>query len=388
MRAHGSRTRAMKNRATTIDRILLVDAEGAVFFDAAGRVVSRVPASASTIGSVARLLDAAPLRGARVLVASADVFRQVVRVPRAQVDGLSAEELESVLFYEIEPFTDLPREGGVLAHRLLADPDTSTTSWEVVQASCAFLEELRKAVAKAGGRLVGLAAAPEGWRSQDDATASLAASALAGFKAGAPPLAFAMPPPRRLFAEARLLPIAGALCALFALAVAADYGWLRHQRARLSPELGERERLNGENERVLRGISANERKAKELAATRARIQEGAKRLDAARSAWPSLLGAISRTGSDRGVLVSIDGGFAKDTASLFQAVLSGVGASVASVDLHLEQLVGELDGTGWSLQPRSIAPSSDGRSVRFQADVVFEPGKVRTDGEATGGTLQ
>ena len=107
-------------------------------------------ATAPDLSAALAALSPRPCRNARVLVASATLFTQRVRLDPARAAALAPAELESALFYEVEPFCGIPRAAAIIA----IDP-LSAGEWRVAVADRAELSALRDRVRAAGCRFAG-----------------------------------------------------------------------------------------------------------------------------------------------------------------------------------------------------------------------------------------
>lgn len=89
----------------------------------------------------------------RVVVLGEDFWAQSASLTTAQTAGLQAAEIAAALAFELEPFTSVPPEAGVLAY-WTAERRGGTAGYWVVQSRRDELAALRDVVAASGGRLV------------------------------------------------------------------------------------------------------------------------------------------------------------------------------------------------------------------------------------------
>ena len=354
--------------------IVIALADGAAFrFDAAtGAPLILRRAYAVQREALADALSSARVkRGSRVLVLSSDFFSQVVRLPRRQVAGLPDDDLRAALLYEIEPFSNIPRDQGVSGFQALTGESADTLAWRVLQVSAADYAALESVARAAGARLAGCApldsvpADESAWAE----TARRAADAVS-----ATPPATALAAPADASSRRHSLPrVAAALFAVCAVACAAHFAIASATRARLGADVAERSRLAAENESIVSRTrdaeqrrAAIEREAAERAADDARFR-------AFRFAWSSLLAELPAACGDDVLLRSLSGSLAGG------ATVDALATGADAPDACMVRLAERVADDGWRLTPRELRATGSGPSAfRFSLEFV---GKDREGGE-------
>ena len=334
-------------------------------------------AAPAAAAAVAVALRAAPVpRRARVLVISTEFFSQVVRLPRGQVAGLAPAELSAALYYEIEPFTNLPREQG--ADAFAEAPDEAAAgqrAWRAVQVSRAEVEAIAAAVRGAKALLAGCApcvAAPTS--APPDAAAWEAAMRRAAGEASATPprLPVALPAEnpgektrRAVFLSALLFATAAAGCLAHGLAVSRDLSRLRR-------EVAERETLASEQARAASALRDVQGRIAAIEQARASREAAAARLRSARTAWRDLLDGLPRACGEDVMLRSLDGSL--DAGVRAEAIAADADAAADC----MARLADEAARRGWRLLPLETVLRDD--ACRFRFLLGFdgpEPGGAR-----------
>lgn len=347
------------------DCIVALSASGASFYGVADdryepSAASRGSSSSATLLSALR--GAGCKRGCRVLVLLDGVFTQQVNVPDVQTAGLAPEELETALFYEVEPFTDIPKAEGVFSYARV-----SAGAWNVLQVRAAEVEACRDAVRQARCEFAGVAALPVGFVPE----AAGAAEMLRGLVRGEADLPVAV---AVRHAKGHLPGNFGkyAAIAIGALAIlcAADWFHLASSLKVVLPRLAVLERLAAENNALQDEVRTTEAKTREIKEAAARREEARKRLAASRDAWLRLTEVLRDKCGDDVVIRSISSG------REFSATVNAFAASADGAASSMARLSAELKPLGWSLAPGAGTESAGGLSFSFSFDVAFDAGKA------------
>ena len=291
-----------------------------------------------------------PRRGARVLVASATLFSQRVRLDAIRTAALSPKELEGALFYEVEPFCGVPREAAILAADRLADGE-----WRVTVADRAELSALRDRTAAARCRFAGAVALPP-----DTPAADPAAVAAALFPEGAPPAAL-LQPPRGGIPPRTLALLSAAFCAVILLLAAADALWLDARTRRLRPALAESETLSAAAARTRQAMEADHDAIRAIETARARREAALAALATGRDRWPALLSALADAAGDAIVIRSI----APDDDTSPAALVHGLAATPSDAASSMARLADALRPAGWHLHPGAVEKRPGTAAVAF-----------------------
>ncbi len=320
--------------------------------------------AAFTSGVTALLKEARLRRGSRVVVLGYDFFTQSVRLPELQTAGLAADELRTLLSYEVEPFSSLSAERGETAYQAGA-VEAGYRSWQVVQVEKGVAAALQQAVRSAGGRLVGLAALESSWQAQGDA--ELAASLPALVAGGGLPLV--VPQVRKFVSGSQEL----YAVALFVVAAGLCFGHYLYAK-------GELARRQGELQEVRREAAINSRLAAANKGLRERIErEGrarkervvaAERMQRFSSAWGVLLQGLTQSGSEAVVIRGIK------SRKIFEAEINGTCATGGEPGDYLVLLGSAIESAGWQINSVQIgtpvAPGSDERrNFAFKVTLEF-----------------
>lgn len=217
-----------------IDIVVALAGDVLVRLDVATDALRVLPARPDAPAALSAALAAAPVRrGAAVLFLSSDIFSQTIRLPRAQTSGLSQEELSAALFYEIEPFSNLPRAQAPAAFvELAAGESSAQRTWHAAQLPQATLAALDAAARAAHARFAGCAPCDALPAPAPERAARLRQAALA---AAATPPRIPVVLPRRDASERTvrlaallLLPVAAG-CLVHALSTARSLSSLRRE---------------------------------------------------------------------------------------------------------------------------------------------------------------
>jgi len=349
--------------------LVLLTAEGATAFDRA----SGMRASGDFVHAISSLK---PRRGARILVAAESVFTQTVRLPAAQTAALSPAELESALFYEVEPFCGVRREEAVVGVDRLAEGE-----WRVSVADRAELASLRDRVRALHGRFAGVTALPR------EAAADDPAALLDSLFPAEGPGATILQPPRGGVDAHALATGAGIAVILLAVLCAFDYLWLTRSARRLRPVLAEAENLAAANAQIKREIQTDRDKVKAIEEAHARREAAIAGLATSRDRWHALLATLAGTGN-RAVIRSIAADDPQQGAGLVDAYgeplptrtanpaqprgarIEGLAASPADAADAMARLSAALASKGWRLVPDTVAERPGGSAVSFSFRVT------------------
>jgi hypothetical protein len=333
--------------AATFDILLVLTAEGASSIDRESGMHGA--------GDIATALSALkPRRGARVLVASDTVFTQVVRLPAAQTASLSQAELESALFYEVEPFCGIVRDDATVGVERHADGE-----WRVSVASRAELASLAGRVQGARCRLAGVTAIP-----RDADAADPAAVMAALFPAGGPSATILQPPRGGL--DQHLLTIVAAFATIvIALLCLCDWMRLSYMEHCLGPELAEAEPIAAENERIRREIRAEEDHVRAIAEARDRRERAIADLTSRRDRWLALLATLASDCGDRAVIraIAVDDRQNTDNRTFSGARVDGFAANPAAAADAMARLSSALAAKGWKVEPGAVKEGQGGAAT-------------------------
>ena len=366
------------------DKLIVTDGDRVFAYDAATSAVTPLPSAVGRSSSEvveASLKALRPRRREKLLFLSASLFRQHVLLPKVQTDGLSSAEMASSLAFEVEPFSNLSRETGILAYRALPEDDGSRGVWDVLQISRDELTKIHRAVKEAGCVLCGVAGLPDGWDFRRQAVSAAQAGEVVGqFASGTVPFPVIEPPHKGAMSK-NPFAIAAVSCVVLVLVCAIDYGILSSRVSRLAPVAAEREQLSYANATLTSQIGAKE------AAIRAREQqredhEKAKGdLAVLESAWGEALASMAGLFGEDAVITSIR------SDENFRAVVEGVGATYKDVGDRFVLLSEPFSKSGWKLRPGSISERSDGSTVRFSFTMVHDAAEDKTtSAQGSGGS--
>lgn len=316
--------------ADTFDILLVLTAEGASAIDR----VSGVRGSGDPDAALAALK---PRRGARVVVASDAVFAQAVRLPAVQTASLSPKELESALFYEVEPFCGIPRDNA-----LVAFAHAGADEWNVAVVSKAQFDAIRAKVSAARLRLAGVVAPPAGAASAD---AGVIVESLFP-ESGAPAPVIVADRSGGIDGDG-IVHLGVAATAVLAALCLCDFAWLHVSATRLRPRLDASEAAAAVNENIRRQTAADEGRIRELEAAKARREAAAADLAVARDRWHTLLSAFAETTGDDFAVVSVESSGGAASARCIAPSASAAGTAMA-------RLSTALSGKGWILAPGKV----------------------------------
>lgn len=282
--------------------------------------------------------EAGVSRRERVTIACDEVFGQTVVLRRAQVDGLSEDELKSLLFYEIEPFTTLSREAGVVGHSPARFGADGSASFEVVHVPTELMERAARAVRDAGGVFCGIS------NGQD---------------------AVAVPAPPPKLSE-RPMRLCAYVCAAVAAVCAIDFAVLscavRHDR----PVERTLRQADGRRAAVVAEISSAESEISRLQGERKARAAVRERLSKSRKAWPSLLSALAAECRDDAVVTRIS------CASPYSADVLAMSLDQRKAADFLSRISTSLASVGWSVSAAPEINAADGMvNFKFHVEASF-----------------
>jgi hypothetical protein len=343
-----------------IDILAIANASHATAWD---RSTGALATAADLAGAIQNL-SPRPRRGARVAVVSETLFSQRVRLASARTAALSPAELESALFYEVEPFCGIRREDAVLSAAHLPGGE-----WRVTVATRAELSALRDSVRAARCRFAGAAALPEpppGGAPAAPPTPEAVAAALFPPGGEATPL---LQPPREGLSPRNLSTASAIATLLVAILCAADWAFLGSAAHRLRPAVSESTLLAAANDGIRRDIAADADRLRAIEDARARRDAALAGLRAGRDRWLALLDTLSDGAGGRLVIRSIEADEAAPGASPDDAppavLVTGLAASPADAADAMARLAADLRPKGWELRPGTSAGHPGGATADF-----------------------
>ena len=339
------------------DLLLVATPSSTTAWDRATSATATAPDPSAALAA----LSPRPRRNARVLVASATLFTQRVRLDPARAAALAPAELESALFYEVEPFCGIPRAAAIIA----IDPLTAG-EWRVAVADHAELSALRDRVRAAGCRFAGAVPLPDAAPSTDPA-----ALAAALFPAGAPPPAILRPPHGGITPRTLVLASAIATAVILALC-AADWMTLSAAARRLRPALHASENAAAANAAVRREIQSATDRVRAIEEARARRAAALAALATAQTRWPALLAVLADDADGDTVLRSITSE-SPDDATPASARIDGLAASAPAAADAMSRLAPLLRAAGWDLHPGTVEERPGGTAAYSFTAVPLPP---------------
>lgn len=258
---------------------------------------------------------------------------QKVPISPAQSAGLSVEQMQRALAFEVEPFSGIP-----VAESAVGYHDVGEGIFAVAEISRTDRAEMQGSVAASGGKLIGITHAADAPEDEDSLRGWLADWLVRLENGTVPliaPLAPAPSPNRFLLAGTAML--AAVLVLLFGLGA-----WHARQRKDL-------EQRNAQLTAAGRELEAANRRLAELkkewaAVEKAEAQQA--QIMSRRSALESLLRELAATRSEDVVLRGIQ---AEGPSSL---VVSGLSMEAEAVDEMSMVLTQRLRAAGWTAQPK------------------------------------
>jgi hypothetical protein len=361
----------MKNPA--VDVVVAVLAGQTVRLDTRSGEMNVLPRDgrSNLAEAVSAGLRAQPLkRGSRVLVLASDFFTQAVRLPALQTNGLSKEDLQSALVFEVEPFSNISRDQGGAAF-VASDESAGIVTWQVLQIANGDIAALVAAVRAAGGRAVGFAPAGEALASAtEERFPELLKAAAADAVSSSPAFPVVVPSAAGLAAN-RLAAVAGVLLAGAALACLVHFSSANARLSSLKTQVSALERLEADNAQVAAAVKSLEAKIGAIEKARHDRGAGEKELLRYRAAWGTLIRSLPEACGERVVIRQIESRAAFDAEFEGSSVTEkGPGDCMA----RLAQSVGEA---GWRVEPermQGVTATGGNGPVRFRFRVSLENG--------------
>ena len=244
------------------------------------------------------------------IFADKSAFRQEVRMPAVQTEGLSDDELAVALAYEVEPFSRIPAAEAETAWRPLAGDDPAFRVFDV-------------AVVRRAGNGRGA-----------ERTARL------------------------------LLPLA---CAgvLAVLLGAADFAYLATRLGKLEKTVAVRKPLQAQLDRLRSQTDADRRAAQAERDRREAAVQAQEQFARIRAAYPALLKALSESFSGRAVVQSIRKG-----GSAFAVSIRATAADARTATDVMVAFTRALAEQGWTLRSGAIE-TGDGSTAVFSCEARF-----------------
>ena len=331
----------------TFDILLVMTARGAAS-------LARASGARGTGDAESALAALRPRRGSRVLVASESVFSQTVRLPAAQTASLSQAELESALFYEVEPFCGIARDDAAIGVERLADGE-----WRVSVASRAELASLAVRVRASRCRLAGVAAFPQGADADDPSSVLVALSPAEG------PSPTILQPPRGGVDSRLLTAVAVFATVVLALLCLCDWLWLSNREGRLRATLDEAEPIAAANARTRVEIKADEDRAMAIAEARDRRERAIAELASRRDRWLALLSTLATDCGDRAVIRSITSDDMQNPGggTPSAARVDCLAANPSAAADAMARLSSALSARGWKVEPGAVAERKGGAAA-------------------------
>lgn len=358
----------MKFKGKT-DWILAVGSSGGLFFDTkSGQAEVVEPARTSdVVASVAALLKKHPLpRRSKVLVLTDSVFQQNLQLPRVQTNGLTDEELSSVITYEIEPFSSLSAENGLCAFVSLPG-EGPTGSWDVVQVDRGVLGELGVLLRTAGCVLAGVSALPPGVALDDAASAGPVFAEISRTLAGGEvPFAIAVPP-KESFIQGKAMTTGVLVTVLIALACAVHCLFLRQSVRRLRPEVAFLSAKAEENAALSAKADEFNRNAQSVVEDRRARAEAERKLKGVRGAMAGFLAALADSCGDDAVLSSVETGEREFSCKV--CCYSATAENAAGFMKRFSEL---MASRGWTITPGALVENRQ-KTVTFSFTADFKP---------------
>lgn len=349
------------NKKLKFDYIALVAGGYAALADSGG-FIAVTPASGGTAGSLATILRTANLRhGKRIVALSADFFRQTVKLPSVQTEGLTSAELASALCYEVEPFSNISEKAGILSY-IRREPEGENSVFDVIQISESEYASLSKTIEAQGGRLAAAGVPPEGWSAEiEPADYTAIAKAVAQ---GHSPVPLASKDTGGII-PANPLPYAVLLGIAAAALCAADMTMLKSSISKLRPDVSNRASMAEYNKSLLSEIASVKAETLRIEKRKADAAASAQKRRMASSAWHSLFEAAGECADKMTVVTSVR------KESSFRCTVGALSSSAESAGQYMRELSGKLGNSGWILIPGNISRDGAGALVRFSFTLSF-----------------
>ncbi len=286
-----------------------------------------------SVDEIVSAVAAGPVkRKARVGVASSDVFTQRVSLGARQVQGLSADEIDSALVFEIEPFSNLNRETGLLKS-LKEGEKNGITTWRVVQFAKADATALQSALEKMGAKLAAVAAL-EGELPEKTVELPL------------PFIDFTQSAGKRILSPTA---IGFTILGFILLGCAVHWFFRSGTIETLSSEVAVLERAESERARAqaaLKRVEARIRDREKALSDQGALSEQRQRQ---RTAWSTFFSALSDHADKRIAFRSIT------SDASFSVRVTGVSATIGAAQDYMAELSAALAETGWRLRPEGTS---------------------------------
>lgn len=339
-------------RKHPIDILAIATASGTTAWDRA----TGARATAADLTEALNNLTPRPRRGARVAVVAETLFTQRVRLATARTAALSPAELDSALFYEVEPFCGIRREDAVLSAAHLPGGE-----WRVTVADRAELSALRDRVRTARCRFAGATALPEALAASGPEAPGPESVADALFPPGGEPAPLLQAPRDGL--SPRNLAIASVIaCLVIVLLCAADWLILSAAARRLRPALHASETAAAANAAIRRDIQSATDRVRAIEEARARRAAALAALATAQTRWPALLSILADDADGDTVLRSITSE-SPDDATPATARIEGLAASAPAAADAMSRLAPLLRAAGWDLNPGTVEERPGGTAA-------------------------
>ena len=238
-------------------------------------------------------------------------FRQQVRLAAVQVAGLSPDELEVALAYEVEPFSAIPAKDAELVFRPVDDPDATVRVFDVA---------VRRRQQKSGG------------------------SCLLNIVLGVVGLA---------------------AIALLVLAWR-DYEHIKAEEARLAAETTRRSAFAGELAALQKAVDKSRNETKAHRDNRVGITRGRQNTEVLRDVYKTLLATVSEAFGNDAVLKQIK------CPKPYSAEITAMSLNTKAASATLVRLSSALVPKGWTIEPGPLTSNGSGGTVGFSCTVTFD----------------
>ena len=238
-------------------------------------------------------------------------FHQQVRMAAVQVAGLSPDELEIALAYEVEPFSAISAKDAQLVFRPVADPDATVRVFDV-----AVVRKRRKT---------------------GDSLAVNCVLALLGLVAAA----------------------------LLAMAWR-DYEHIKAEEVRLAAETTQRSAFAGELAALQKAVDKNRNDTKAHRDNRVAVTRGRQNTEVLRDVYRTFLSSVSGSFGDNAVLKQVK------CPKPYAAEITAMSLSTKAASETLVKLSGALVPRGWTIEPGTFNPGGPGGTVGFSCTLSFD----------------
>ena len=279
-------------------------------------------------------------------------FRQRVNLPAAQVDGLSPDELQAALSFEIEPFSGIPRAESAMAWKRTGDGTGSRRVFDVVQIR---RSELVRAVAearRAKRTIRAVTAVPDAALGETvEALPWIEMRAAGGLRTVKMPVLW------------------GIVCVVIAIALAWDAWTLTAETAELRRDMAVRRPLQMQKDALNAQLAKIEQETRNLRQRRVDEANAQQNVEVLRNAWRTLLDALPEACRDEAVVKELV------PVGAFAVELRGMGLSAEAATRTLVRLTSALKARRslWQVTPGAIGANAGGGTVSFTGEHVFDP---------------